>query len=348
MHTILNVLYPGCVTYETALALELLASHFRIITTTPDGKPHRASNGTVLVADCSFAEVDLRDCAAILVPGGNPESIANNTDIDVVLRGGAEKGLLVAAICAGPFLLAKAGVLRGRRIAHGYQREQLEFLREIFAGVELTDESLVWAGSILTAKASVHIDFGVEVASYLGVVPSERKEYLKRYYKGEVLPEEQGRLPLQVLMIPYRPQGDGLQYGLFRRADDDSWQFIAGGVESGETIAEAALREAHEEAGISRDAELTKLASVCSVPANVFKDWKSWPEGTFVVTEHAFAVRLPERSQVRLSAEHAEFRWCTYDEALKLLKWDSNKTALWELSERLKKRGQLQGERSGL
>lgn len=35
--------------------------------------------------------------------------------------------------------------------------------------------------------------------------------------------------------------------------------------------------------------------------------------------------------------EKREFKWCTYDEAIKLLEWDSNKTALWELNERLKK-----------
>jgi hypothetical protein len=30
-----------------------------------------------------------------------------------------------------------------------------------------------------------------------------------------------------------------------------------------------------------------------------------------------------------------EFKWASYDEAVNLLKWDSNKNALWELKERL-------------
>lgn len=37
-----------------------------------------------------------------------------------------------------------------------------------------------------------------------------------------------------------------------------------------------------------------------------------------------------------LSSEHKEYRWVEYDEAMRLLKYDSNKTALWELNERLK------------
>ncbi|OOE48439.1 NUDIX pyrophosphatase, partial [Salinivibrio kushneri] len=34
--------------------------------------------------------------------------------------------------------------------------------------------------------------------------------------------------------------------------------------------------------------------------------------------------------------EHTEFRWCGFKEASELLKYDSNKIALWELNQRLK------------
>jgi len=33
--------------------------------------------------------------------------------------------------------------------------------------------------------------------------------------------------------------------------------------------------------------------------------------------------------------EHSEFKWLNYHEAIELLKWDSNKVALWELYKRL-------------
>jgi len=36
-----------------------------------------------------------------------------------------------------------------------------------------------------------------------------------------------------------------------------------------------------------------------------------------------------------LSDEHEEYGWFSYDECISLLKWDSNKTALWELNRRL-------------
>ena len=54
------------------------------------------------------------------------------------------------------------------------------------------------------------------------------------------------------------------------------------------------------------------------------------------------AVRLREASHsslaatyIKLSHEHTECVWLTYDEATKKLKWDSNRTALYELHCRL-------------
>jgi len=39
---------------------------------------------------------------------------------------------------------------------------------------------------------------------------------------------------------------------------------------------------------------------------------------------------------IRLSHEHAQMKWASYDEAHALLRYDSNKTALWELAQRLR------------
>ncbi|MCD1216844.1 NUDIX pyrophosphatase, partial [Vibrio cholerae] len=41
-------------------------------------------------------------------------------------------------------------------------------------------------------------------------------------------------------------------------------------------------------------------------------------------------------AEPQLSNEHTNFRWCGFQEASELLKYDSNKIALWELEQRLK------------
>jgi len=91
-----------------------------------------------------------------------------------------------------------------------------------------------------------------------------------------------------------------------------------------------------EEAGIPPDARLVSLDTIASVLAIHFADSKLWRPDVYVVPERAFGVSLPEGITITLSHEHSEYRWLPYEEAAKLLKWDSNRNdALWELNERL-------------
>lgn len=183
--TVAVILYPGCIFFEVALALELAASKYEIVALTPDGKSHSASNGLEISNTVRYADFQIENCNGILVPGGNPDSVAGNEDIMNLLRAANDKKCLIAAICAGPSILGKAGILKGRRIAHGYGPSQLEFLKEIFAGVVVTDELLLWDDFILTAKPSAHIDFAIEFANRLCLVSNDAVNHIKAYYKGQ-------------------------------------------------------------------------------------------------------------------------------------------------------------------
>jgi dATP pyrophosphohydrolase len=143
------------------------------------------------------------------------------------------------------------------------------------------------------------------------------------------------RAPFQVLVIPFRRSDSGIEYAVLKRSDADYWQFIAGGGEEGETPDEAARREAMEEAGVPNSAPLVHLDSTSTVPKENFAASHVWPRHLYVIPEHCFAVNVGEHPVV-ISREHSECRWVSYEEAGKLLKWDSNRNALWEINERLK------------
>ncbi|TPV95354.1 MAG: NUDIX domain-containing protein [Myxococcales bacterium FL481] len=142
------------------------------------------------------------------------------------------------------------------------------------------------------------------------------------------------RAPAQVLVLPYRGAYSTFEVAVFRRRDYDLWQFVSGGVEEGELVADAARREAWEEAGIERTAALVRLDSTTTIPACWFHAWSAWPTEVLVVPEHAFAVDVGDRV-LRLSDEHSEFAWLQPVAAMQRLRFDSNKNALWELQERL-------------
>lgn len=144
------------------------------------------------------------------------------------------------------------------------------------------------------------------------------------------------RAPFQILAIPYRLAADGTpRYCVLHRSDLDAWQFLAGGGEADETPQQAAVREITEEAGLQPVA-LQQLTSMCYIRSDIF-DSRGWPENLYVIPEYAFAFRC--EAALTLSHEHTELRWLPYNEACSLLRYDSNRTALYELHRRLMQNG---------
>jgi dATP pyrophosphohydrolase len=139
------------------------------------------------------------------------------------------------------------------------------------------------------------------------------------------------RAPYQILAIPYKMVNGLLLYCVFHRSDLDQWQFIAGGGEDDETPIQAAKREIFEESGVDAP-NIMVLKSTCHIPTNIFqkKHLAHWPADTYVVPEYAFGFHCTK--PIVLSHEHIEYAWLDYHKALKRLKWDSNRTALYELN----------------
>ena len=142
------------------------------------------------------------------------------------------------------------------------------------------------------------------------------------------------RAPYQILAIPYRYTDNGLRFCVFHRADCDMWQFIAGGGEDGESPETTVRREIFEEGGIITD-NVMRLTSMCYMPTTIFPDISlyGWPKNTYVVPEYAFAFECSD--EIKLSHEHTECIWMSYDEAARILTWDSNRTAMYELMRKL-------------
>ncbi len=147
------------------------------------------------------------------------------------------------------------------------------------------------------------------------------------------------RAPFQVLVYPYRQSKNGqIEYALLRRSDQGFWQGIAGGGEDDETPLDAAMRETYEETGIPPTAEFLRLDTVEPIPVYHFSTSHIWGDHIYVIPQYTFGVATPNL-QIVLSHEHTAYRWLFYEEAYELLRYDGNKTALWELDKRLKGKG---------
>jgi dihydroneopterin triphosphate diphosphatase len=147
------------------------------------------------------------------------------------------------------------------------------------------------------------------------------------------------RAPFQVLVYLYRKADSGqLEYALLKRTDQGFWQGIAGGGENAETPLEAARRETFEESGITLTSDFLQLDTIESVPVTEFRDSPLWGEDVYVIPQYCFGVDA-RKNQIVISREHTEYRWFPYEKARTLVKFDGNKTALWELNQRLRGKG---------
>ena len=95
------------------------------------GKLQVTSNrGVTVLADDLIENISLKEYAGIIIPGGLPAAFDIRDDkrvLDIVRKFNDEKKF-ISAICAGPCVLAKAGVLSGRNavIFPGMESELLD------------------------------------------------------------------------------------------------------------------------------------------------------------------------------------------------------------------------------
>lgn len=132
--------------------------------------------------------------------------------------------------------------------------------------------------------------------------------------------------------IPYRIVNDDIEVLIGKRSDDGNWQAISGGGEDDEEPLIAAKRELCEEAGVTGRSWIA-LDSKCMLPKVFYADHVHWDDNLYVIPEHSFTTNVIE--ECKKSDEHAELRWVDVDTANNLLKYDSNKTALWEVTQRV-------------
>jgi protease I len=106
--------------------------------------------GKSITPDLTIADAREGDYDALVLPGGvgNPDRLRMDEKAVALVKAFNEAGKPVAAICHGPWLLAEAGVLQGKR-ATSWPSIRTD-LRN--AGAEVVDEEAVTDGNLVTSR----------------------------------------------------------------------------------------------------------------------------------------------------------------------------------------------------
>ncbi len=112
----------------------------------------RTSHGIKYQADYRLEDIDPNDYDGVYIPGGTEgaESLRDNEKVIEIVKDFNKKGKLIAAICAGPIVLDKAGVLEDKKAtSFPTIKEELNNVGEY-----IEDELVVTDGNITTSRGA--------------------------------------------------------------------------------------------------------------------------------------------------------------------------------------------------
>ncbi|MBU1099004.1 MAG: NUDIX pyrophosphatase [Bacteroidetes bacterium] len=120
----------------------------------------------------------------------------------------------------------------------------------------------------------------------------------------------------------FREVENSLEFLLLKRSQTEIypniWQMVTGSIKKGEKAYETALREVHEETGLS-PVEFWVVPHTNSFYSH---------ERDVMCLVPVFVMRVEAKSQVKISDEHSEFMWVNKEKAIELLAWQGQRKSV--------------------
>jgi len=179
MGKILVFIYDDMADFEITFATHLLGSDSgkSIITIAYEDKIIKSKSGMLYKPSMLIKDVLVKDdIEGLIIPGGWNGEI--RIELISLIRKLNENNRLLAAICAGPRYLAKAGVLDNKYYTtsiiewtdkHRFQFDEEDpFPRKNFANVRVLKDR-----NVITAQGTAFIDFAIEICDWFSLFDSE-------------------------------------------------------------------------------------------------------------------------------------------------------------------------------
>ncbi len=176
--------------WEPAHALPELRRHGRydVETVGLTREPVTSMGGMRVLPSKALAEVDPRNVAVLILPGGDRwQSAPIEPELEAFLKQLDASATPIAGICAASLVMPKIGLLRGRR----HTSNGLPYLKKFVPGYQddsnYVDEPAVRDRGLITASGLGDVEFARELFEELDVLkPEQRAMWAKIFRSGRV------------------------------------------------------------------------------------------------------------------------------------------------------------------
>lgn len=115
----------------------------------PKAESYKGKNGLTARAEKSIDEVNISAFDALIIPGGySPDHMRRSEKMVKFVKDMNEEGKIIASVCHGPWMLASAGILKGKRITSFFSIKD----DMVNAGAKWEDGEAVCDGNIITSR----------------------------------------------------------------------------------------------------------------------------------------------------------------------------------------------------
>jgi putative intracellular protease/amidase len=181
--------FNGLADWEPALALcEIRKSgKYEVLTAGHSREAVVTMGGLKVMPDIAIDEIEARETAIFMLPGGNRWEEGPDQRVDELLRRLHADEILIGALCAATLEIGRAGLTRGVRHTSNSKSYLKEMVPEYKDESLYVDELAVTDHKIITASGLGSVEFAREVIRELGIYnEADRRMWFDMFKKGVI------------------------------------------------------------------------------------------------------------------------------------------------------------------